>query len=124
MTLTRRGKALAIALLALLVTLLGWVTAPYSWDGTGYSRTLEQTALAPAPTQSITTPDAPWEATLDEATAARPAPKPEPVIVRDRVNTSRPVIEYFEDGSWRNHTTGESGCTPGALCDEEIAPLP
>ena len=47
-------------------------------------------------------------------------PEPEPVVVGDHPNLDRPVIEYYEDGSWRNHTTGESGCTPGALCDEPL----
>ena len=26
------------------------------------------------------------------------------------------VIEYFEDGSWKNHATGATGCDPDGLC--------
>lgn len=29
------------------------------------------------------------------------------------------LIEEFEDGSWRNHATGEHGCYTGRLCDED-----
>ncbi|WP_159795696.1 hypothetical protein [Puerhibacterium puerhi] len=33
-------------------------------------------------------------------------------------------VERFEDGSWKNHTTGETGCTPGELCDDSPTNLP
>lgn len=45
-----------------------------------------------------------------------PIPQPRP-RVRVRTTPRPDRIQYFEDGSWINHTRGTRGCTSGALCD-------
>lgn len=92
------------------------------------------TTAAPIRTPEVVrvAPDAAWTLDVLEVTGQRPVPPPPPRPAprpRTRPEAPRPapapdVVERFEDGSWRNHTTGETGCTPGALCDQEAPALP
>lgn len=52
--------------------------------------------------------------------AAKPAPAPTDLPeVEDEDPYAWPTtgVVQFEDGSWRNMDTGESGCNPGGLCE-------
>ena len=44
---------------------------------------------------------------------------PEPEVTDTPPMEATDRVEFFEDGSWRNHSDGTTGCTPGGLCDDD-----
>lgn len=96
---------LCLPLLVLAVLLDGPPTDPAAPEMSASAYT------APARQAPVVAPEGTFELDTLDVTGEAPPPPP-------------PRVQRFEDGSWRNLDTGETGCRAGALCDQESPDLP